>query len=171
MARESYPSDLNDKEWEILSARLPAKKDPRGRPRKQDLRELLNGIFYLLRTGCSWRMLPHDLPPWQTIYSQFRAWKRQGYWEDVHRTLREFVRIGMGREPNPSALIIDSQSVKTTDHLPQANRAESAQPIAGPKARGRSPSQKGGSAAMTRARRSKAGKGTFSRTRKVSSSK
>ena len=145
MARESYPSDLNDKEWEILSSRLPARKDPRGRPRKQDLREVLNGIFYLLRTGCSWRMLPHDLPPWQTIYSQFRAWKQQGHWEEVHRTVREFVRIGMGREPHPSALIIDSQSVKTTE--------------------------KGGSAVTTQARKSKAGKGTSSRTRKASSSK
>lgn len=145
MARETYPSDLNDKEWEILSERLPTRKDPRGRPRKQDLRELLNGIFYLLRTGCSWRMLPHDLPPWQTIYSQFRAWKQQGHWEEVHRTLREFVRIGMGREPHPSALIIDSQSVKTTE--------------------------KGGFAGTTRARKSKAGKDTSSRTRKASSSK
>jgi len=145
MARDPYPRDLNDKEWEILQARLPAKKDPRGRPRKQDLRELLNGIFYLLRTGCSWRMLPHDLPPWETVYSRFRAWKRQGAWEEVHRTLRDFFRIGMGREPHPSALIIDSQSVKTTE--------------------------KGGLADMTRARRSKGGKGTSSRTPKGSSSR
>jgi len=145
MNRETYPSDLNDKEWEILKARLPVKKDPRGRPRKQDLRELLNGIFYLLRTGCSWRMLPHDLPPWETVYSQFRAWKRQGAWEEVHRTLREFVRIGMGREPHPSALIIDSQSVKTTEKV--------------------------GLAATTRARKLKAGRGTSSRTRRGSSSR
>jgi putative transposase len=145
MGRETYPSDLNDKEWEILKARLPAKKDPRGRPRQQDLRELLNGISYLLRTGCSWRMPPHDLPPWETVYSQLRAWKRQGAWEEVHRTLREFVRIGMGREPHPSALIIDSQSVETTE--------------------------KGGLAATTRARKSKAGRGTSSRTRRGSSSR
>jgi putative transposase len=145
MDREPYPSDLNDKEWEILKARLPAKKDPRGRPRKQDLRELLNGIFYLLRTGCSWRMLPHDLPPWETVYSQFRAWKRQGAWEEVHCTLREFVRIGMGREPHPSALIIDSQSVKTTEN--------------------------GGFADTMREKKSKAGRGISSRTRKGSSSR
>jgi putative transposase len=145
MDRVPYPSDLNDKEWEILQARLPVKKDPRGRPRKQDLRELLNGIFYLLRTGCSWRMLPHDLPPWETVYSQFRSWKRQGAWEEVHCTLREFVRIGMGREPHPSALIIDSQSVKTTE--------------------------KGGLAGTIRGRKSKAGRGISSRTRKDSSSR
>ena len=145
MDREPYPSDLNDKEWEILQARLPVKKDPRGRPRKQDLRELLNGIFYLLRTGCSWRMLPHDLPPWETVYSQFRAWKRQGAWEEVHCTLRECVRIGMGREPHPSALIIDSQSVKTTE--------------------------KGGLAGTMQGRKSKAGRGISSRTRKGSFSR
>ena len=110
MARDPYPSDLNNKEWEILQARLPAKKAAQA-----GSTQLLNGIFYLLRTGCSWRMLPHDLPPWETVYSQFRAWKRQGAWEEVHHTLREFVRIGMGREPHPSALIIDSQSVKTNE--------------------------------------------------------
>ena len=145
MDREPYPSDLNDKEWEILRARLPVKKELRGRPRKQDLRELLNRIFYLLRTGCSWRMLPHDLPPWETVYSQFRAWKRQGAWEEVHRSLREFVRIGMGREPHPSALIIDSQSVKTTE--------------------------KGGLAVTIQGRKSKAGRGTSSWTHKGSSSR
>lgn len=159
MDREPYPSDLNDKEWEILQSRLPAKKDPRGRPRKQDLRELLNGIFYLLRTGCSWRMLPHDLLPWETVYSQFRAWKRQGAWEEVHCTLREFVRIGMGREPHPSALIIDSQSVRChfVSCIPAGNTEKT--------------TEKGGLAGTMRGRKSKAGRGISSRTRKGSSSR
>ena len=80
-----------------------------------DLREVLNGILYVLRSGCPWRMLPHDLPPWQTVYKYFRRWMMDGTWERVHETLRPAVREAEGRSPTPSAAIIDSQSVKTTE--------------------------------------------------------
>lgn len=79
-----------------------------------DLREVVNGILYVLRSGCPWRMAPHDLPPWQTLYKYFRRWSEDGTWERVRETLRPMVREAEGREPGPSAAIIDSQSVKTT---------------------------------------------------------
>ena len=80
-----------------------------------DLREVVNGILYLLRSGCPWRMVPHDLPPWQTLYKYFRSWTMNGTWERVNETLRPCVREAEGRDPTPSAAIIDSQSVKTTE--------------------------------------------------------
>jgi len=114
MEREPYPSDLSDAEWQILKPLIPPAK-PGGRPRKHDMRDILNGIFYEIRSGCAWRMLPHDLPPWQTVYHYFRQWKGDGTWERMNQELRTKLRIADGRESEPSAAILDSQSVKTTD--------------------------------------------------------
>ena len=114
MERKRYPSDLTDEEWGELAPVFPPAK-PGGRPRTVDLREVINGILYVLRSGCSWRMLPHDLPPWETAYKYFRQWSKDGTWEHIHGVLRTKVRAAEGREPSPSAAIIDSQSVKTTE--------------------------------------------------------
>ena len=114
MRRKSYPSDLTDEQWDILLPLLPPAKHG-GRPRTVDIREVVNGIVYVLRTGCPWRMLPHDLPPWQTVYKYFRRWTLDGTWEGVHEALRPNVRQSEGSSPTPSAAIIDSQSVKTTE--------------------------------------------------------
>jgi putative transposase len=107
MSVSIYPSDLSDHEWAVLAPLLPAAK-PGGRPRSVDLRQILNGIFYLLRTGCAWRYLPQEYGPWSTIFHYFRRWRRSGTWERIHRRLREQVRRAAGREPTPSAAIIDS---------------------------------------------------------------
>src|SRR6185369_1463078 len=85
-----------------------------GRPRSADMREVVNAVLYVLRSGCAWRMLPHDLPKWQTVYTYFRAWQEHGVWQRMLDGLREDARIALGRNPQPSAVIIDSQSVKTT---------------------------------------------------------
>ena len=113
MSRESYPTDLTDTEWSHLAPHLPAPKEG-GRPRRHAVRDLLNAIFYVLRSGCAWRLLPHDLPPWKTVYHYFRLWRLEGVWDRLHAALHIAVRIKAGREPHPSAAIIDSQSVKTT---------------------------------------------------------
>jgi transposase len=93
---------------------LPAAK-PGGRPRSVDLREIVNAISYWLRGGVAWRALPHDFPPWQTVYHYWRAWRLSGEWERIHTILREWLRVRAGRATTPSAGIIDSQSVKTTE--------------------------------------------------------
>jgi transposase len=92
-----------------------ATSKPGGRPRSIEIREILSAIFYILRGGCAWRLLPHDFPCWQTAYHYFRSWRNSGLWEQIHTTLRERVRVRVGREAEPSASIIDSQSVKTTE--------------------------------------------------------
>ena len=114
MTRKSYPSDLSDREWQLLEPLLPPPK-PGGRPIKYSRREVFNAIRYVLRTGCAWRMLPHDLPPWRTVFHYFRTWRWDGTWERVHASLRDRVRVAEGRDLSPSAAIIDSQSVKTTE--------------------------------------------------------
>ena len=116
MARQRLPytTDLTDEEWQILKPLLPPEKSG-GRPRKYPLREVLNGIQYILRGGCAWRLMPHDLPQWQTAYQTWRAWRRDGTWVRIHDQLRERVRTHMGRHPQPSAAIIDAQTVKTTE--------------------------------------------------------
>jgi putative transposase len=109
-----YPSDLTRTQWERLKPLLPAAK-PGGRPRAVDLREVLDGIFYLTRGGCAWRMMPKDLPPWSTCYDFFRKWRDDGTWARIHDALRAQVRHKDGRKKSPSLGIIDSQSVKTTE--------------------------------------------------------
>ena len=100
MNRKSYPSDLTDEQWDVLFPALPPARTG-GRPRTVDLREVINGILYVLRAGCSWRMVPHDLPPWQTLYKYFRRWTRDGTWERVHETLRPMVREAMTLSLSP----------------------------------------------------------------------
>lgn len=109
MKRKSYPSDVSDKEWEIIEPFMPEPKDD-GRPREHDLREIVNGILYSLRSGCSWRMLPHDFPPWDSVYGYFRKWRKEGLWEKMNQEIREKLRKELGRDKEPSAAIIDSQS-------------------------------------------------------------
>ena len=115
-ARPVYPSDLTDAQWHRVAPLFP-KPTPggRGRPRTASYREILNAILYLLRTGCAWRLLPHDFPHWKTVYTYFRLWRLAGLWERIHDRLREATRLAAGREKSPSAAILDSQSVKTTE--------------------------------------------------------
>jgi putative transposase len=111
--RKTYPTDLSDEEWSYIEPHLPAPNAP-GRPRLHTLREVLDAIFYILRSGCAWRLLPNDFPPWKTIHHYFRTWRLDGTWERMHAALRKRVRVRMSRNPEPSAGVVDSQSVKTT---------------------------------------------------------
>ena len=116
--RKPYPTDLSDTQWETMKPLLPAQKSndtAGGRPREVDAREILDAVFYILRSGCSWRMLPHDFPDWQTVRMYFDDWQKDGTWEEIHHTLRGKVRRKVGKKTQPSAGIIDSQSVKTTE--------------------------------------------------------
>ena len=107
--RKIYPTDLSDDEWEIIKSFFSSHES------KHSKREIVNAIFYLLRAGCSWRLLPHDFPPWQTVYSHFRDWQNLDLWEKVNKQLRKLWRLKINRQEDTSAAIIDSQSIKTTD--------------------------------------------------------
>ena len=135
--RRLYPSDLSDAEWGLIAPLVPAAK-PGGRPFLHDRREMIDAILYVLRSGCAWRMLPHDFPPWKSVYTTFRRWSLSGVFEHLNEQLRPKAREQAGRKPVATAWIIDSQSTKTTE--------------------------KGGSVDSTAARRSRAASGTFSST-------
>jgi len=126
--RNPYPTDLSDREWALIQHLVPAAK-PGGRPEKYPKREILDAIFYLLRGGCAWRLLPHDFPPWPMVYQYCWRWRKDGTWQRMHDRLRGDVRVAAGKQRQPSAGILESQSVKTTE--------------------------KGGSGVMTRASRSR----------------
>jgi putative transposase len=118
MDRNTYPTDLTDAQWALLEPYFPKVDRPdkrNGRPRLYPYREILNGIFYISRSGGAWSLMPHDLPPWLTCYGYFNRWSRNGLWEKIHTALREADRKRVGREPTPSAAVMDSQSVKTTE--------------------------------------------------------
>ena len=114
MNRKAYPTDLTDAQWGLLEPLLPPDSS-RGHPRTVNLREVVNRILYVLRGGIPWRMMPHDLPPWGTVWWYCRKWRAEGIWERVEEALRSQVREREGRDATPSGAIIDSQSVKTTE--------------------------------------------------------
>ena len=128
--RRCYATDLTDGQWGLIAPLIP-KAEPGGRPRKVSSRELVDAILYFLRAGMAWRLLPHDLPPWQTVYYYLRRWQREGVWDRIHHMLVMADRERAGREASPTAAILDSQSERTAD-------------------------QKGDRRVTTRARRSKA---------------
>src|SRR5215475_9965930 len=111
--RKAYPSDLTDAEWEILEPLIPAISEEAAHI-KYTRREIVNGILYVLRSGCPWRLMPHDLPAWGTVYDYFRQWQRQGVWDQVLEALYKQKRKKQGRDEEPSAAVIDSQSIKTS---------------------------------------------------------
>src|SRR5690349_19121493 len=112
--RPRYPTDLTDAQWKRLASIVP---EPKAGPQPAiySRREIVNAILYVARTGCPWRMLPHDLPPYRIVFHYFTSWKKEGIWKEVHDTLRQHVRKRSGRKAEPSAGILDSQSVKTTE--------------------------------------------------------
>ena len=110
----SYPSDLSEAQWKLIAPLIPVPQSY-GRPREYGLREIVNAIFYVLRSGCSWRMLPHDFPPWGTVYHYFRRWSKNGVFEQMNAQLRGDLRERLGCSREASASIMDSQSVKITD--------------------------------------------------------
>ena len=113
--RQAYTSDLTDEEWAHLRILLPRASGKGNRRSSHQQRELINAMNYVIRTGCQWRDLPHDFPKWQTVYSYYANLKNEGVWQEINTILRQGVRKQAGRDPEPSVVIIDSQSVKTTE--------------------------------------------------------
>src|SRR3954447_228469 len=126
--RAAYPSDLSDARWALIEARLTAWRQTRteagvgGRAAEHDLREIFNAILYVNRTGIAWRYMPHDLPPWQTVYGYFKTWTDDGIFTDLNYNLNGLVRKKSGREATPTASIMDTQSVKTSTNVPTATQ-------------------------------------------------
>ncbi len=114
MNRQPYPNDLSDKAWAVLAPWIPTAKAG-GRPRRIDMREVVNAIFYVIKGGIQWRMLPHEFPKWQTVYYYYNTWRKSGLWREWNRLLREKVRVAAGHAATPSAASVDSQTVKTTE--------------------------------------------------------
>jgi putative transposase len=114
MSYQLYPSDLTDREWEYIKPLIPPAKTG-GRHRKTDMRQVINAIFYVSRTGCAWRYLPLEYPPWQTVYGYFRTWRIDQTWQQIHDCLRADIREKEGRSRQPSAAVLDTQTIKTTD--------------------------------------------------------
>lgn len=131
--RKPYPTDLTDTEWELIAPYVPPAK-PGGRPEKYPKREIRHGLFYVLRSGGAWRLLPHDLPPWPIVYQYFWRWRHDGTWQRLHDLLRGDVRVAAGKRRQPSAGMLARQSVKATEQggpvgtMP-ANRSKAASGI------------------------------------------
>ena len=114
MSRTPYPTDLTDRQWWAIEPYVPQPK-PGGRPADYSRREVVNAILCQTRNGCTWRALPHDLPPYRTVFHYFRLWQKDGTWDHIHDALRTKVRQAVGKKPKPSVAILDSQSVKSTE--------------------------------------------------------
>lgn len=112
LVRFNYPTDLSDKQWNIVKPLIPKGKSG-GRTRETDEQEIVNAVLYLLKSGCDWRMLPHDFPNWKTVFDYFTKWKKDGTWKKIHDCLKDKVRLKVGKKKKATAGIIDSQSVKT----------------------------------------------------------
>jgi len=123
MSRQTYKTDLTNEQWTLLEPWLPP-PSVRGRPREHSLREIMNALFYSVDGGIKWRSMPHDLPPWQSVYSYFRPWPKRGRWEQLTTALREPVRRKAGRNPEPSAAVLDRPSVKTTEEAAADTRGD-----------------------------------------------
>jgi putative transposase len=114
MARKPYASDLTDEQWRLIEPFIPPERWG-GRTRSVDVREVLNGIFYLLRSGCAWRDIPHDLPNWGTCRHYYDRFRADGTWLSIHERLRDRTRVMAGRHPDASVAVVDAQSVRTTE--------------------------------------------------------